>query len=47
MRLLFAVVLVLLALLLAAVLLLVRPAWAAPERQALDDVTHGDVPHGV
>jgi hypothetical protein len=40
MRLLFAGVLVLLALLLAAFLLLVRPALAGMERQALGDVTH-------
>jgi hypothetical protein len=46
-RLLFAIALVVLALLLVAFLLLVRPAWAGMELQALGDVKHGDVPHGV
>jgi hypothetical protein len=43
MRLLFALVLLVLALLLVAFLLLVRPAWASMELQALGSVTHGDV----
>jgi hypothetical protein len=42
-RLLFAVVLALLALLLVAFLLLVRPAWAGMELQVLGSMTHGDV----
>jgi hypothetical protein len=42
-RLLFAIALGVLALLLVAFLLLVRPAWAGMELQALDSVTHGEV----